>query len=122
MVELATIHRQAQFNIGSMYDNGDSVAQDYKQAFKWYTKAAEQGFSSAQNNLAVMYVQGTGVLQSYVNAHMWFNLAAANGWKSPRVPRQDRRKMIDQISEAQRMAREMVEANPKLMGSRAGCY
>jgi len=33
----------AQFLLGLMYDNGEGVPQDYKQAIKWYTKVAEQG-------------------------------------------------------------------------------
>ena len=32
-----------------MYDNGQGVPQDYKQAVKWYTKAAEQGDADAQS-------------------------------------------------------------------------
>jgi TPR repeat protein len=31
-----------------MYDNGEGVTQDYKQAVHWWTKAAEQGNASAQ--------------------------------------------------------------------------
>jgi len=30
----------AQTTLGLMYDNGQGVAQDYKQAFKWFSKAA----------------------------------------------------------------------------------
>jgi TPR repeat protein len=33
----------AQNNLGFMYNTGKGVAQDYKEAVKWYTKAAEQG-------------------------------------------------------------------------------
>jgi hypothetical protein len=31
---------KAQHNLGSAYHPGEGVLQDYKQAFKWYTKAA----------------------------------------------------------------------------------
>ena len=62
-----------------MYEDGQGVPQDYKQAVKWYTKAAEQGDADAQSNLGVMYANGQGVPQDNVSAHMWFNLAAANG-------------------------------------------
>lgn len=31
----------AQYNLGVMYVNGEGVTQDYKQAAKWYRKAAE---------------------------------------------------------------------------------
>ena len=49
---------------------------------------------------------------------MWFNMAAANGFEDG-VRNRDivAKKMTpDQIAEAERMARETVEANPKLMG------
>jgi TPR repeat protein len=42
---------EAQFTLGQMYDSGDGVAQNYKQAAAWYRKAAEQGNDSAQNFL-----------------------------------------------------------------------
>ena len=53
----------AQFNLGAMYSNGEGVAQDYKEAFKWYQLAAEQGVAQAQYNLGVMYSKGRGVPQ-----------------------------------------------------------
>jgi len=37
----------AQFLLGGMYDNGQGVTQDYKQAVKWCRKAAEQGVALA---------------------------------------------------------------------------
>jgi hypothetical protein len=33
----------SQYNLALMYDNGWGVTQDYKEAVKWYTLAAEQG-------------------------------------------------------------------------------
>ncbi len=33
----------AQLVIGAMYDNGEGLPLDYRQAVMWYTKAAEQG-------------------------------------------------------------------------------
>jgi len=51
-------------------------------------------------------------------AHMWFNLATASGHERGSENRDNvaEKMTSDQIAEAQRMAREMVEANPKLMG------
>ena len=62
-----------------MYDNGQGVPQDYKEAMKWHTLAAEQGFAMAQTNLGAMYHDGNGVLQDNTMAHMWFNIGSANG-------------------------------------------
>ena len=72
-------YANAQFNLGVMYDNGQSIPQDYKEAVNWYRQSAEQGVSKAQTNLGVMYGQGQGVLADFVRAHMWFNIASANG-------------------------------------------
>ena len=49
---------------------------------------------------------------------MWFNLATANGHERGSENRDNVviKMTSDQLAEAQRMAREMVEANPKLMG------
>ena len=48
----------AQYNLGVCYSFGYGVLQDDKQAFYWYTTAAEQGYASAQNNLGVCYDDG----------------------------------------------------------------
>ena len=69
----------AQFNLGSMYANGQGVPQDNKIAFKWYTLAAQQGNSLAQLNLGVMYDKGQGVSQNLRTAVKWYTLAAEQG-------------------------------------------
>ncbi len=62
-----------------MYANGKGVPQDYKEAVRWYTKAAEQGDAQAQTNLGWMYEYGRGVPQDYKEAMRWYRLAAAQG-------------------------------------------
>ena len=44
----------AQCNLGLMYHEGLGVAQDYKEAVKWWRLAAEQREEQAQINLAAM--------------------------------------------------------------------
>ena len=44
-----------------MYKEGQGVTQDYKEAFKWFEKSANQGDIFAQNNLGEMYNQGQGI-------------------------------------------------------------
>ena len=97
------------------YDNGEGVIQDYKEAVKWYTKAAEQGNAPAQYNLGVMYGKGEGVLQDNVYAHMWFNIASSNGNEISRDNRDivAERMTPDQLAEAQRLARECVKKDYK---------
>ncbi len=96
-----------------MYSEGQGVPQDYAEAVKWFTKAAEQGHAKAQNNLGLMHEEGRGVPQDYVQAHMWYNLAAAGS--PPGEARDEAAKDRDtvaklmtpaQIAEAQRLARE----------------
>ena len=58
------------------------MAQDYKEAVKWYRLAADQGDASAQFNLGVMYDNGQGVAQDYKEAVKWYRLAADQGFAS----------------------------------------
>jgi uncharacterized protein len=41
----------AQFNLGTVYDQGKGVAHNLTRAFKLYKVSAEQGYSKAQFNL-----------------------------------------------------------------------
>jgi len=45
----------AQFNIDSMYRNGQGVPQDNQKAMEWYLKAAEQGNTNSENDIGFMY-------------------------------------------------------------------
>ena len=71
---------EAQNNLGVMYENGEGVAQDYKEAVRWFKLAAEQGNAKAQDNLGSRYVDGKGVAQDYKEAVRWFKLAAEQGF------------------------------------------
>ena len=62
-----------------MYETGQGVPQDYKQAVIWYQKAAEQEYPRALSILGVMYVEGKGVPQNYKIAYILLNLAASKG-------------------------------------------
>ena len=90
--------------------SGGGVAQYYKEAMKWYTKAAEQGHAIAQYNLGLMYKMGQGVVQDYKSAHMWFNIAVANGSSRAAEGRDIAAKKMtpSQIEKAQDMAREWM--------------
>ena len=61
-----------------MYTKGDCVAQDYKKALEWYTKAAEQGDAEAQYNLGVIYEEGLGIEKDMQKAKHFFKQAAKN--------------------------------------------
>ena len=66
----------AQYNLGLMYQYGESVNQDFKEASKWYKLSAKQGYAPAQNNLGVRYEKGEGVTQDYKEAVKWYKMAA----------------------------------------------
>jgi hypothetical protein len=70
---------EAQYNLGLMYENGQGVLQDYKEAIKWYKKSAEQGDKHAQSNLGRMYRYGWGVSRDYKETVRWYRLATEQG-------------------------------------------
>ena len=69
----------AQYNLGSMYSNGEYVAQSDERAVYWYRKAADQGYKSAQYHLGIKYKTGTGVTKDYKQAAYWYRKAAEQG-------------------------------------------
>ena len=93
-----------------MYAEGQGVQQDYKQAVKWFTKAAEQGQALAQLILGRMYWLGTGVAKDFVEAYKWFLLAGMNGEDVSEAKALLKKDMTPaQIATAQRKAKEYSE-------------
>lgn len=70
---------EAQFNLGRLYEMGDGVEQNWKEAVNWYRKAAMQNHSNAEFNLGVCYENGNGVVQDFEEATKWFSKAAEHG-------------------------------------------
>jgi len=66
---------RAQFELGTLYDDGKGVARDDAEAVKWYRRATEHGYDLAQYTLGMSYYIGEGVPQDYIQAYAWFNLA-----------------------------------------------
>lgn len=76
---------------GYLYLNGSAgLPQDYEQAFKWYHKAADQGYVAAQYNLGILYDEGLGVTQSHEAGYFWLTLAAQASGKQDYAERRDR--------------------------------
>ena len=50
----------AAYQLGYLYETGDGVPQDEKEALRWYLMGAQKGHSKAQFNLAVMLEEGRG--------------------------------------------------------------
>lgn len=75
---------EAQYQVGVMYDHGQSVKRSYRTAAQWYERAAEQGHAGAQFNLGFMLYNGSSeeddpVAQNYTEAAAWLTRAAASG-------------------------------------------
>jgi TPR repeat protein len=108
-----------QYALGVMYDYGIGVPQDEAEAVRWYRLAADQGYADAQYFLGFMYGTGQGVPQDYVQAHMWYNLAASRTTGEARDDAVRNRDIVadvmtpDDLSEAQRLAREWDAAHPR---------
>lgn len=62
---------QAQGMLAYLYQEGQGVSQNYKQAAHWYRKASEQRDNTAQLNLGVLYEKGQGVTLDYKQAAHW---------------------------------------------------
>ncbi|PIR00341.1 MAG: hypothetical protein COV66_07620 [Nitrospinae bacterium CG11_big_fil_rev_8_21_14_0_20_45_15] len=62
-----------------MYRDGLGVTKDYKEAVKWFRKAAEQGFARGQAYLGAMYFDGEGVPKDDKEAVKWLRKAAEQG-------------------------------------------
>ena len=101
----------AQFMLGSMYDEGKGVPENDTEAVKWYLLAAEQGVAQAQLNLGTMYGTGAGVPLNYIMAYMWFSLAKAQGDETAagNLGIVAEKMTAADISKAQRLAAEMWE-------------
>ena len=69
----------AQYNLGVLYFDGKDVPQNYLEAAKWYSCAADQGDKQAQFNLGLMCYRGMGIPQNHVYAYELFSLAAEQG-------------------------------------------
>jgi TPR repeat protein len=51
-------HAVAQGLLGVMYENGQGVQKDYREALGWYRKAADQGMAPAEFSLGLAYATG----------------------------------------------------------------
>jgi TPR repeat protein len=69
----------AQYTLGTLYEFGIGVPQDYTKAREWYEKAAAQGNAIAQKQLGTLYEFDSGVPQDYAKARQWYKQAADQG-------------------------------------------
>ena len=70
----------AQQALGSVYNDGEVVRQDFAKARFWYEKAAMQEHALAQALLGILYLKGQGVSQDYSKSFYWFKKSSDNGY------------------------------------------
>jgi localization factor PodJL len=70
---------RAQYELGSRYVDGLSVARDPKIATLWLEKASAQGLAPAQYRLGSLYRDGKGLRNDSKLAHSWFKRSAEQG-------------------------------------------
>jgi uncharacterized protein len=72
-------HREAQNNIGALYEGGLGVERDYALAAHWYRLASDAGLPRAQYQLAQLYLSGLGVDKDAARAADLLRAAAQSG-------------------------------------------
>jgi TPR repeat protein len=75
-------HREAQYLMALVYEQGRLVPRDFAQARSWMLKSAEQGYVPAQGAMGEMYlnnVRDHGPISDYADADRWLRLAATQG-------------------------------------------
>jgi TPR repeat protein len=70
---------EAQFNLGVLYLEGNSVERNAERARTWFMKAAEKHHVLAQYNLGHMALSGMGSEKNVQAALNWWKLAAEGG-------------------------------------------
>ena len=67
-----------------LYNEGLDVARDYKEAFTWYRKAAEQDEPTALFDVGFMYEEARGVARNIAEAFRYYQKAAERGHQEAR--------------------------------------
>ena len=70
----------AQLRLAMLYEAGDGVPRDKKEAFAWYLRAAQAGEPGAQSEVGGYYEEGDGVPENWPVAAQWYQQSASQGW------------------------------------------
>lgn len=69
----------AQYNMGTLYFNGEGVPQDYAKAHEWFERAAQRDNQYAEFQLGMTYYTGQGVPKDPAKEIYWYEKAARQG-------------------------------------------
>lgn len=72
-------HTGAQYELGSVYENGDGVKKDYSKAIEYFTCLSEAGETRPQYDLAVCYANSADTADNRAQSAKWYKEAANNG-------------------------------------------
>ena len=79
-------NKDAQYELGMMYFDGNGVARNYSTAFQYLKPLAEAGYTKAYYPVADMYHRGNGVSKDRNAAEKWYKKAADTGdYKAKRI-------------------------------------
>lgn len=104
--------REAQFNLGLIYEKGLGLEADPQQAVGWYRRSAEANFAQAQYKLASIYETGRGVPEDPVVAYAWYSAAGAQKYADSRKRKKKVAKRLTphDLAQAELMVREWLRA------------
>ena len=109
--------KEAQTNVGEIYERGIAGAPDYEKAAYWYRKAADQGYARAMINLGFLYEQGRGVPKDPAAALQLYRKAAglAGTVNLEAAPGSVSREEVDTLrKELERTRQELEKARREL--------
>jgi len=101
--------------LGLMYERGTGVPKDRKEATKWYTLSANQGYANGEANCGRMCFDPAGFpVEDVVTGYMWLMLAAAqNDIVGKHYMREFEKEISDaQLVEAKKRASEWKPQKP----------
>lgn len=71
--------KEAQYQLGMAFYQGNGILKNHENAANWLMRAAEQGHTDAAFCLATLYENGQGIKQSPAKAVEWYEKAAEQG-------------------------------------------
>ncbi|MGH8579255.1 MAG: tetratricopeptide repeat protein [Gammaproteobacteria bacterium] len=101
----------AQYYVGYMYEMGQGINQDYKNAASWYRKAAERGIAQAQYRLGELYANGKGAPLDYEYAYAWKSVAASQGHKQAQASLQTTKDQLSptELEQAEELSEQFTQ-------------
>jgi hypothetical protein len=112
---------EAQWQLGVLYHDGDSVPKDDVKAVEWFQRAAEQGYVRAESTLGAYYWAGRGVPRDFSKAYFWSQLALAQGDENSksRLEGLSAQMTPSQVASARQMAESWLRAHNQRASAKA---